>query len=324
MGKGIVAALLALCATASVCVAESTDVRPRLIVAPFATVKGGEIHVGDIAKIVSPSPAFEKLVSDLKAVSLGDSPPPRGKRGIPGAKVLSTIEAAGIPSDALGYSIPQMVTVEREGRVLATDEVLDEVRGLLSKEANFDLQVREISWEHAQILPSGAARFAVERLGEPSAGKLPIRVTVFVDDVPASRFVATAVVDDWREVPVLNRTLERGMLIAPEDVEVVRLNLFKQPADVSSDVEEVVGKRVKSRINAGETVRKSGVDIPPLIPQGKRVTMLYRGGGISATASGVAVDAGLKGGTIRVRNESSKRVVRAKILTEEEVEVAVQ
>ena len=172
--------------------------------------------------------------------------------------------------------------------------------------------------------PAGAARYSIERLGEPSAGKLPLRVTVFVDDLPASRFVATAVVDDWREVPVLNRTLERGMLISPEDVEVVRLNLFKQPADVSSDIDEVVGKRVKTRINAGETVRRSVVDIPPLIPQGKKILMLFRGAGVTASATGMALDAGLKGNMIRVRNESSKRVVRAKVLTEEEVEVAVQ
>ncbi len=322
MSRAILAVLFIL--TATECFAESTDVRPRLFVPPFASVKGGEVHLGDIAKIVSPSPAFEKLVSDLKAVSLGDSPPPRSKRGIPGAKILSSIEAAGIPSDALGYSIPQLVTVEREGRVLTTDEVLEEVRAQLSKESNFDLQVRELNWEHAQILPAGAARYSIERLGEPSAGKLPLRVTVFVDDLPASRFVATAVVDDWREVPVLNRTLERGMLISPEDVEVVRLNLFKQPADVSSDIDEVVGKRVKTRINAGETVRRSVVDIPPLIPQGKKILMLFRGAGVTASATGMALDAGLKGNMIRVRNESSKRVVRAKVLTEEEVEVAVQ
>lgn len=322
MFKAIVAVMLFV--GISECAAESTDVRPQLIVAPFSTVKGGEVRVGDVARIISPSPAFEKLVADLKAVSLGDAPPPKAKRGIPGARILASIEAAGIPSDALGYSIPQIVTVEREGRVLTKDEVLDEVREHLAKEATFDLQVREINWEHAQILPTGASRFSIERLGEPAAGKIPLRVTVFIDEMPASRFVATATVDDWREVPVLNRTLERGMLIAPEDVEVVRLNLFKQPADVSSDLQEVVGKRVKTRINAGETVRRSVVDIPPLIPQGKKIMMLYRGSGVSASATGVALDGGLRGNTIRVRNESSKRIVRAKILTEEEVEVAVQ
>ena len=136
--------------------------------------------------------------------------------------------------------------------------------------------------------------------------------------------MATAIVDDWREVPVLNKPLERGMMITPSDIELVRLNMFKQPADVADNLEDVIGRAVKNRMGAGETLRKSLIDIPPLVTQGQKVTLHYRAGGLQATAGGTAIDDGLRGDVIRVRNDSSKKTLKAKIITAEQLEVETQ
>lgn len=303
--------------------ASSSD-RPRVIVKPFATVKGEEIRLGDIAVITAKDEAYKKLVKDLSELRIDEAPPPRTKIGIPGAKVLSAIESLGVQLDTIGYSVPQIVQVERAGRVLGNDEIMVEARSFLSRDPKLDVQVRELTTESAQILPDGRATFEFERLGEPSGGKIPLRVLVRVDERPAARFMATAVVDDWREVPVLNKPLERGMLIGPTDIELVRLNMFKQPSDVADSLDDVIGRAVKNRIAAGETLRKSLIDIPPLVTQGKRISLLYRAGALSATATGIALEDGLRGDTIRVRNESSKKIVKAKIQTADQVEVEGQ
>src|SRR5262249_49277713 len=157
-----------------------------------------------------------------------------------------------------------------------------------------------------------------------SGGKVPLQVVVSVEGLPAARFLATASADDWRQVPVMKKALERGMLITPDDVELVRLNLNQQPPDVADDLNEMLGKRAKRRIESGTTVRRSSIDVPPLVPKGKHVTAIYNAGGLRATAGSVAVEDGLKNDIIQVRNESSKKVIKAKILSADQVEVVVQ
>jgi hypothetical protein len=179
------------------------DSRPKVIVEAQAVVKGEKIFLGDIAKISARAPEHAKLVEDLKKLFIADAPPPKLRTGIPGAKLLSLIEDQGIEASTLAYSIPQVVEIERAGRVLAKEELLDDVRVTLGRDPNLDIQVRELSLENSQIVPLGLTTFEIERLGDPSAGKVPLRVLAKVDNIPAARVMLTAIVDDWRAVPVL-------------------------------------------------------------------------------------------------------------------------
>ena len=304
--------------------ADETDVRPRLFIKAHVVVEGERVTLDDIAKIVSTHDEVQELVRDLKKVDLGEAPAPRLSLTLPGQQILNSIESYGIPLDAFGYSIPQSVEIERAGRVLEKDEVTAAARASLEGLPDLDVQIREVVWTHGQVIPVGTTAIEVNTMGKPSAGKLPLQVLVSVNDRPAARFLATAVVDDWRSVPVLTTTIERGMLISPDDVEMVRLNMFKQPADTVDRIKAVVGRRARNRLQAGSVIRKSLVDIPPVIPKGKRVTMVFRSGALEATASGIALEDGHEDGVIRVKNENSRRVVRANVINPNEVEVQAQ
>lgn len=304
--------------------AESLDVRPRLLVRPAAVVQDERILLGEIALIRSAHPEVSALVDDLAAIDLGEAPPPRLSTTIQGQSILDIVQAAGIPLNSFGYSIPQTIEVTRAGRIIERSEVFAEVKRKFEADSNLDVQVREVTWNTAQTIPVGETTFDIHRLGQPDAGKIPIRVTARVNGKPSARFLGTAVVDDWRAVPVVNRTLERGMLISPEDIEMVRLNMFKQPADTADRLDGVVGRRVKSRITAGSVVRKALIDIPPVIPQGTRVRMIYRSGAFSATATGVTLEDGHSDEMVRVKNEASRRIVTARVLNSDEVEVGAE
>lgn len=104
-------------------------------------------------------------------------------------------------------------------------------------------------------------------------------------------------------------------------MQLVRLNLNEQPEDVVEEVQDVVGRRAKGRIGAGQVFRKKMLDIPPVIPKGAKVQIVYRRGGLSASASAVAIEDGFEGGKVRVRNEGSKKIVVGRVVSVEEVEV---
>ena len=103
---------------------------------------------------------------------------------------------------------------------------------------------------------------------------------------------------------------------------MVRLNLQSQPNDLVTQSNKLVGFRTKSSLRAGETVRRSQVDVPPVIAKGTRVTMVYRQGALEATATGVAVEDGFDGGEVQIRNENSKKVIQARVVNAETVEVS--
>lgn len=303
---------------------DELHVRPTLMINAKVLIKEHEITLGRIARLSNQYPEFEKLISQISAISLGEAPPPKTSVTVPGVKILSALEKAGIPLDAIGYSIPKAIVVEREGHAIEREELIDQVRRVLIKDPSLDLQIRDVVCTSLQVVPAGERTFEVERVGAAQGGKMPLRITAFVDNVPAARFLATAVVDDWREVPVLNKNLERGMLISPQDVEVVRLNLFKQPPGIADSLVSVIGRRVKQNLQAGETIQKAFIDIPPVIPKGKKVRMIFDNGPLQATAMGVATEDGFEKGEIAVRNESSRKVVRARVIDQERVEVGLQ
>lgn len=295
--------------------------RPRLAIAAGAVVKGERITVGEIAKIESREPAYAELVQRLTAVDLGTAPAPMARTTLAGLRILELIEQAGIPRDALAYSIPQAVTVERAGREITNAEVIEAIRNTLVREQGLDLQVKEVSWSSPYLVPIGGSEIQIERLGRASSGRLPIRVSVDVNGAPATRFLATAIVDDWRAVPILNRTVERGELIEPTDISIVRMNMAEQPADLADDDESVVGKRTKARINAGAAVRRSQIDLPPTIAKGQKVMMIYDAGGLHVTAIGIALEDGVTGSDINLKNETSGKTIRARIIGESRVKV---
>jgi flagellar basal body P-ring formation protein FlgA len=219
-------------------------------------------------------------------------------------------------------SIPKTIEVTRDGRVVSQEEVLLAIKAEVAKNKSADIQLRGVEWGSPQVIPVGESQVAVELLGTPVSGKFPVRAEVSVDGKPCARFLATAVADDWREIPVLSRAVDRGGVINPEDLHLVRMNLASQPADVAKQIEEVFGKRAKSRLNAGEIVRRSFIDIPPVVAKGKRVTVIHDKGLLRATATGVALEDGYDGSRITIRNESSKKVIMGKVLNSEEVEAS--
>lgn len=301
---------------------EQLGKRPAFYIRPEVKVRSDVVTLGQVASFSGGDEKFPELATVLKEIKLMDAPAPSTKDTITGAKILELIYRAGVPEDSFGYSIPRVVTVEREGRLLTAAEVLRVLKTKSFGDATSDLQPKEVTWTADQVIALGETRIDINPLGKVSGGRMPIRVEVFVDERPAARFLATALVDDWREVPVMKHEVERGSLISGEEIQLVRLNLLQQPSDIVSSFDEVIGRRAKSKINAGETIRKSAVDIPPIIPKGRKVSIVYRSHGLEATATGVALEDGFENGHLKVRNENSKKVIAGRVSSGDVVEVS--
>ena len=129
-----------------------------------------------------------------------------------------------------------------------------------------------------------------------------------------SRFTVGATLDEWVEVPVASRPIVRGEVVRELDLRMARLNVRSLPRDAARDLDVIVGHEISRTIAEGEVFRKSKLAIPPVIEVGSQVTILYDSELLHLTVSGVALEAGIEGQAIRVRNTDSKRVVTATVV----------
>ena len=296
--------------------ARVTVTQPKLVLGSVA-----HIAKANLTKNAGNATNIDIAARRLSEVVIGDAPAPKNTIVIPGAKILDSIKSAGISTDTFGYSIPQEILIERAGYVVELDEIKQAVRESFDNENEFDLALRDVQCAKSYTVPVGKTDIKVTRLGEPAGGKVPLRIEVNVDEKMEANFTATAIVDDWRDVPVVSRAIERGRLIRPDDFQLVRLNMFNQPVDALSDATQVVGLRAKTNIPAGEMVRKTVVDIPPTMARGKKVTLLYRVPGLEASATGVAVEDGFRGQSVHIKNIKSQKIVTANVVSDDIAEV---
>lgn len=295
------------------------EYRPRLSITQDIQVTSENVTLGDIAKIEGSYSDFSKLIDDLKAVPLSLTLRPLESTSIPGSKILDFITAKGIPLDAFGYSIPVEIKIIRDGQAITKEEITNIARSELQSDADLELHVKGVEWESEQIVPRGEIKYSIERLGAPDRGKMPIRVTAHQGERIAAKFLATALVDDWRSIPVIRGRLDRGSVIGSADIQMIRSNLASLPIDVALNEEEIRGKRVTRSLTSGDPVRKSDLDIPPVIERGKLVKMIYQNGSFTASASGIALEPGFENDVIQLRNDRSNKTVRGKVVNADEV-----
>jgi flagella basal body P-ring formation protein FlgA len=125
-------------------------------------------------------------------------------------------------------------------------------------------------------------------------------------------------------MPVAVRPLKRGDIISAGDVRLQKVNATSMGHDAIEQIGDVVGRSVMREIGQGELFSSAAVEIPPVVQVGSRVTMRYQFGRLQASANGVALESGIERQEIKVRNDSSKRVVSARVVDKDTVEVGAQ
>jgi flagella basal body P-ring formation protein FlgA len=304
------------------CLSVADDFSIHLSIPREATVVNETVKVADIAQIILNQETAQQLKSDLAGITLFESLAVNQVKNLKGDEILSRISSAGIALNQIGYSIPTTVSIIRKGRKVTESEIKDALKKSL-QDVSSEIDIKSILWQGDQLVPEGTSTVAIEKLGQLSQGRLPLKVEIKVNDKVETQFLATASVEDWRVLPVLSRNLARGALLTPQDITVTRVNMSKLPADIVYNSEELIGKRTKGNMSLGEAVRLSSLDVPPVITKGKRVTAKYNRGLLTATAYVTALEDGVKGAEIKVRNETSKKNLIGKIKNENEVEVRI-
>ena len=125
----------------------------------------------------------------------------------------------------------------------------------------------------------------------------------------------------FQEVMVAADKLRRHDIISEKRIEFSRMevtHIISQPLTALSQTE---GYRVRSSISLGDVITKNDLELIPDIEVGDIATIVYSEGIFKVTAEGVAMQAGNAGEYIKLKNNTSKKIIIARIIDSNSVAI---
>jgi flagella basal body P-ring formation protein FlgA len=159
---------------------------------------------------------------------------------------------------------------------------------------------------------------ALESPAEP-IGRVTVRISC-TGSSPWTIFVPGQV-KFFREVVVITQPLKRLAVIGAEHVALAERDIGLIKQGYLTSVDQVVGKKLTRPTVMDQVLSPSFLNEAELIRRGDQVVISARTGGINVRMPGEALADGSQGQQIRVRNQRSERVVRARVVGPGQVEV---
>ncbi|NND36797.1 MAG: flagellar basal body P-ring formation protein FlgA [Gammaproteobacteria bacterium] len=128
----------------------------------------------------------------------------------------------------------------------------------------------------------------------------------------------------YQSVVVAARSLQRGSVLAPDDVILAEQDTSSLPYGYVVNVENAIGSRLRRDVLAGKPVLPAMLETPETIKRGQQVTLEARSGAMVVRMAGVAKSDGVMGQVIPVENVKSQRVVHAVVRSGRTVEVLLR
>ncbi|UTH72864.1 flagellar basal body P-ring formation chaperone FlgA [Chromobacterium sp. IIBBL 290-4] len=129
-------------------------------------------------------------------------------------------------------------------------------------------------------------------------------------------FIARATVS--ARVAVANRDLQSGETLSADDIAWAQRPV-SDAADLFGHGAPPAGLSPRAAIKQGQTLRKKQLQAPLLVKRGDEVRIIARQSGIEVSAAGEAMANGQQGETIKVRNQSSGKIISSKVEAEGQV-----
>lgn len=150
----------------------------------------------------------------------------------------------------------------------------------------------------------------------------PVRATVYLNGRAWRTVSFTASVKVYDTVLVASHDLRIEVPVAAEDFHEAEVAIDGRNEFVK-DVNEIVGLVPHRYIRGGLPISKGYFQQPVAVNSGQRVTIVLNWRGIKASARGIALTRGRIGSLIKVKNEISEKVLTAKVIDSQTVEVSM-
>ena len=153
----------------------------------------------------------------------------------------------------------------------------------------------------------------------PLSQKEPLGLfTILAKEMVGDRTISSGQVrlriSRFAEVVVINDRIKRHTVLTDESITVKRMDittLLEQPV---MTVDEAIGLRARRNLKRGQVLTYKAVEPVPDIQTGREVAIVYTDGICRISATGVALQEGVAGDYIKVKNKSSGKMIIARVV----------
>ncbi|MFH1076561.1 MAG: flagellar basal body P-ring formation chaperone FlgA [Pseudomonadota bacterium] len=211
--------------------------------------------------------------------------------------------AAGKANKDAGVTIPQ-VEYER----LFYNHVRQEIT------EGVDFEISNIKVRGVGTVPNGRYKLEVVSSGKQDMlGYTSVTAFIYVNGKQARRVNISGWVHQYKVVAHASGNLKKGAVISAADVRLIRKDISKLPSNVIVDSDNVIGKKMRQSVRAGDYLRLNMVENAAMVGKGDKVAIIAESGLLKVTAMGRSLDNGCKGDLVRVENISSRKMVSGRV-----------
>lgn len=287
-----------------------------------SNVPGKMIRLGEIADVSGEDPA---MVERLRSVVIGTSPAIGKSRRISKGVIGTSLKRKMIDTSLFDIKLPDEIVVTRDYVSIRGEQVRKIVRDFLYKSLPWDsdrIRINEIDYNGDFILPAGKLTFDVVPLEHSAVrDRSAFSVIFMVDSEVQKRVRVNAYVEVLREVVVSNHSLRANSVLSGEDAVIEKRYIKGLHPDVFAKVSDVVGKKSRRFVRAGEMFRSEILKTLPLLKKGDMVSIVAESDKVKIITIGRAEEDGAKGKVIMIRNLVSKKVVYGWVVDSRTVKV---
>ena len=250
---------------------------------------------------------------------LGPAPAPGQRRSISLGAVLARLRAQRVTAP-LGLRGPWIV--ETRSQRLSCARFSKMVRLELARNLARGLAVEEVDCRVPLLLPAGPLTMQA-RISDQGrrAGRLYAEVRVQVGRWPVRQVVVPVVVDGMIEVLIAAQELRPRTPLSSAVVQKVLRKASEVPADAFVSTQEIERWFPQTTLHKGELLRRAALKPVPLVRRGSRVVVAVRLPGLQLTSLGEVRQEGQKGDVVAVLCLSSRKLLRARVISARRVEV---
>ncbi|MCF8067764.1 MAG: flagellar basal body P-ring formation protein FlgA [Desulfobacterales bacterium] len=275
-------------------------------------VTGQKICMGDIVEITGD----EGFANRIREINLGPAPGLGKDKIFSGDRIASIFKTGQLLPENYNMIIPDQIVVSRKYQEISKQKLEELYQDYVIKTAGrARLEISEFSIRGEERFPVGSLHLELsEPLNKRIAGRIRIKVKVYVDENESGHVYVTGWIDRYEDVVCAKQFISKNNILTEEDLVLKSINVTRVNTNLVTRIEDAVGMKLRQKLTPGSYLRENILEEPPLVEKGDRVKLVAESGLLSIITIGIAKADGVKGDQIKVENISSGKIVVGRVL----------
>ncbi|WP_238596698.1 flagellar basal body P-ring formation chaperone FlgA [Psychromonas sp. psych-6C06] len=217
---------------------------------------------------------------------------------------------------ACSYSFAE-ANYRKELENFAQSLVFDKYHSLYELQDDERLSVKSAPLDKRINYPECITGLTGEVIKNSIKSTTSVKVTC-ADETPWTTYLRVRV-KLLKQAVVVSRSLSKGQVLNSENIAIVYMSKSQIRNGSFSSLENLYGARLKRNLNSNKIIKNRDVCY---VCTGDKVTIKATKTGLSIKASGIALSDANIGGTVRVKNSRTKRIVVGTVSNLKEVKIS--